>query len=172
MHKQLKSPIASMYSLSNAVTYEAFIDQTLQVLFRQLDDRYVTSQEAFDLGDWLQFFAFDVMGTLTFSKRYGFLEKGGDNQGMLDTVWEFMSEAAPFTQIPWLDVIWRKNRLAAKLTQAQGVSILKVVAEHTQARIARAGKMNGDDPNDKLNDRDMLSRFLEVARTNDAVPSW
>lgn len=35
------------------------------------------------------------MGTLTFSKRYGFLDTGGDVKGMLSTIVEFMRTGAP-----------------------------------------------------------------------------
>ena len=95
LHKQLKTPIAPIFSLSNTITFEAFADQVLGVLFHQLDERYVGPQKTFDLGDWLQYFAFDVMGTLTFSKRYGFLENGSDVNGMLQTIAEYFSRVAP-----------------------------------------------------------------------------
>lgn len=95
LHKHLKSPIAPLYSLSSVVTFERFVDEVLGVLFHQLDKRYVESQATFDLGDWLQYFAFDVMGTMTFSKRYGFLETGTDVNGMLGAIWDFMLTIAP-----------------------------------------------------------------------------
>ena len=94
-HKQLKSPIAPLYALSNVVTFESFVDETLEVLFGQLDKRFVDSHETFDIGDWLQYFAFDVMGTMTFSSRYGFLETGKDVNGMLQSIWNFMLTVAP-----------------------------------------------------------------------------
>jgi Cytochrome P450 len=94
-HKQLKSPIAPLYALSNVVTFEGFVDKILGVLFQQLDKRFVESQKTFDLGDWIQYFAFDVMGTMTFSSRYGFLETGKDVDGMLQSIWNFMLTVAP-----------------------------------------------------------------------------
>ena len=95
LHKQLKSPIAPLFSLSNAVTFESFIDEVLEVLCKQIDRRYIESQELVDLGNWLQYFAFDVMGTMTFSKRYGFLEQGQDVGEMLETIWRYMKTTAP-----------------------------------------------------------------------------
>ena len=77
------------------VTFESFVDETLGILCRQLDERFVDSHQAFDLGKWLQYFAFEVMGTMTFSKRYGFLETGKDVNGMLATIWSFMLTVAP-----------------------------------------------------------------------------
>ena len=100
LHKQLKSPIAPLFSLSNAVTFESFIDEVLEVLCKQIDQRYIVSQEVVDLGNWLQYFAFDVMGTMTFSNRYGFLEQGQDVGGMLETIWQYMRTTAPVSS--WL----------------------------------------------------------------------
>lgn len=94
-HKTLKTPIASLYSLSNVITFEPFVDEVLGVLFKQLDERFVEPQATFDLGDWLQYFAFDVMGTMTFSKRYGFLETGADVNGLLRAIWDFMLTIGP-----------------------------------------------------------------------------
>ena len=95
LHKQLKSPIAPLYSLTNVVTFESFVDQVLKVFFDQLDKRYVQPQTTVDLGNWLQYFTFDVMGTVTFSDRYGFLEQGQDVGGMLEKIWQFFITSAP-----------------------------------------------------------------------------
>jgi len=95
LHKKIKSPIAPLFSLSNTLPLEVFVNKTIQVMTDQIDKRFVDSQVTFDLADWLQYFAFDVMGTLTFSKRYGFLEQGKDVNSMLSTIWAYMSNAAP-----------------------------------------------------------------------------
>lgn len=95
LHKILKSPVAPLFSLSNILTLEPHVDKTLQVLVEQWDSRFLDSQVTFDLANWLSYFAFDVMGTLTFSKRYGFLEEGRDVDGMINTIWMFLKAAAP-----------------------------------------------------------------------------
>ena len=95
LHKQLKSPIAPIYSLSNVMTFECYVDKALKVLFHQLDERYVQSHETFNFGNWMRYFAFDVMGILTFSKSYGLLESGKDVNGLLETIWNFMTTTVP-----------------------------------------------------------------------------
>lgn len=172
LHKQLKNPIAPMYSLSNTVTHEGFVNQVLQVLFQQLDQRYASSHRTFDLGNWLQYFAFDVMGTLTFSKRYGFLEQGRDVNGMLETIWNYMTDAAPFTQIPWFDELWRKNRFVVMLRGSTGISILKVVGNFIGERQHKVNDSESGNKDVPLHDGDMLSRFLEISQTNASVPPW
>lgn len=94
-HKILKTPVASLYSLSNVVTFEPFVDQVLEMLFNQLDRRFVKSSATFDLADWLGYFAWEVMALMTFSKTYGFLEAGDDSLGLTSAVWNFMLSIGP-----------------------------------------------------------------------------
>lgn len=67
----------------------------LECIHEKLEEKFVGNDKVFNLGDWLQFFAFDVMGTLTFSKRYGFLDTGKDVGGMLASIVFFMRTSAP-----------------------------------------------------------------------------
>lgn len=94
LHKQIKSPIAPLYSLTNTVTFEPLVDQVLVCLEEQLDKKFSGTGASFNFGEYLQYFAFDVMGTLTFSKRYGFLETGKDVQGILAAIWSHWKGSA------------------------------------------------------------------------------
>lgn len=98
IHKQMKTPIAPLFSISNIITYEPLVDTVLDVTCKALDDRFAKTGKVFDLTDWLQYYAFDVMGTLTFSKRYGFLEQGRDIDGMLLSIWNYMRSVAPVSK--------------------------------------------------------------------------
>ncbi|KAI1128808.1 putative cytochrome P450 oxidoreductase [Nemania abortiva] len=170
LHKTIKTPIAPLFSMSNTLPLEVFVDKTITVMTEQLDERFVGSRVTFDLSNWLQYFAFDVMGTLTFSKRYGFLEQGKDVNGMLNTIWEYMSRASVMTQIPWFDEIWNKNAFIVNFRKATGLSILGLVAkyitERNEARISGKGADQG------RGDRDMLSQFFELTTNNPSLPPW
>lgn len=87
--------MAPLYSKTSAAALEPLVDQVLLVFLRELDQRFLHKESEFDLGFWLKAFAFDTMGTLTFSRRYGFLETGGDVDGMEASIWKFMVKAAP-----------------------------------------------------------------------------
>ena len=95
LHKALKSPIASLYSNSSMTATEGLVNDVIRVIEDKFDTQFCPGGQVFDLGSWLQYFAFDVMGTMTFSKRYGFLEEGRDVGGMLATIKLFMRSAAP-----------------------------------------------------------------------------
>lgn len=94
LHKQIKNPIAPLFSVTNMTSFEDLVDDTLQCLLEKFDERFAETDEIFDLGQWLQFFAFDVMGNMTFSKRYGFLDNGRDVEGMLSTIVAYMRSHA------------------------------------------------------------------------------
>lgn len=95
MHKWIKNPIAPLFTLSRTISLERTVDGVLGCLAHQLDTRFSPNREVLELGDWLQFFAFDVMGTMTFSRRYGFLDEGQDVQGRIATIFNYMKAAAP-----------------------------------------------------------------------------
>ena len=67
----------------------------MRVFFEQLDKRFVQTQEVCDLGAWLQMFAFDTMGEITFSKRLGFLEGGKDVDGLMESIWNYFVKTSP-----------------------------------------------------------------------------
>lgn len=50
-----------------------------------LRERSTQDQEGnrLDLGEWLQFYAFDVIGAITFSRTFGFIDAGTDERGVL-----------------------------------------------------------------------------------------
>lgn len=167
LHKQIKNPIGPFFSMSSVVTYEPFVNEVLEIMCKQLDERFVSSAQIFDLGEWLQFFAFDVMGTLTFSKRYGFLETGQDVKNVLATIWTYMKRAAPMTQIPWLDQLWNKNSWTTLLrSTTTGFSLLKIVGDFINDR------RNSGEKDNHERQRDMLSRFMEVQKKDPSIPPW
>ncbi|RAH78799.1 cytochrome P450, partial [Aspergillus japonicus CBS 114.51] len=82
-HRVLRKPIAPLYTMSNVLTFENTVDRVLDLLVAQLVTRFAEQQRVFDLGSWLQLFAFESMASMTFSKQYGFLETGRDDTGLL-----------------------------------------------------------------------------------------
>ncbi|KOC09244.1 cytochrome P450 monooxygenase [Aspergillus flavus] len=170
LHKRLKTPIAHLYSLSNILTFEAFVDQVLEILFRQFEERFVPDQAPFNLGNWLQYFAFDVMGTMSFSRRYGFLEKGRDDTGLLSAIWAFMKAAAPVTQMPWVDLVWNKNPFIALFRATPAQPILNVVLSRINDR--RNELYSTTSTPEKVNERDFLSRFMHIQSNSDTIPPW
>lgn len=82
----MKRPIANIYSMSNVVEFEPYVDTTIEFFLKRVDE-VQARKGGVDLGTWLQWFAFDVMGELTFSKRLGFLDRAEDIEGIMASIW-------------------------------------------------------------------------------------
>jgi hypothetical protein len=72
--------------MSNLVEFEPYVDSTIRVLIRQLEEARPDQDQGVDLGKWLQWFALDVMGEITFSRRLGFLDEAKDVDGITQKV--------------------------------------------------------------------------------------
>ncbi|KAK4496721.1 hypothetical protein PRZ48_012704 [Zasmidium cellare] len=110
-HAKMKRPIASAYSLSTLVEFEPLIDSTTAVFLSRLDDLFANTNKVCDLGTWLQWYAFDVIGELTLSRRIGFLQKAHDVQGIIASVAANFDRCSVLGQMPWLDLWTYKNPL-------------------------------------------------------------
>ena len=67
--------------MSTLVNFEPLVDSTSTAFLEQLQRRYADRTDASgicDFGTWLQYYAFDVIGELTYSKRLGFVDHGVD----------------------------------------------------------------------------------------------
>ena len=85
-HAALKRPVAHAYSTTALLELEPYVDTCSELFIKRLEEVSESGQAAVDLGMWLQLYAFDVIGEITFSKKLGFLKQGGDIGDMLKTL--------------------------------------------------------------------------------------
>jgi cytochrome P450 len=90
-HAKLRRAVNNAYAMSSLVQFEPLVDSTIKEFLTQLRSRN-TAQNGinaiFDFGEWLQYFAFDVICELTYSKRMGFVERGEDVENIIsDLQW-------------------------------------------------------------------------------------
>ncbi|KAJ5519539.1 hypothetical protein N7453_001961 [Penicillium expansum] len=158
LHMKLKYPVAQLFSLSNVVMFEPLVDDVLHVISEQLDRRFATDGEIFDLTEWLQFFAFDVMGTMTFSKRYGFLEQGKDVGGNAYCHLSFHDTGCP----------------ADTLRPTPGTSIMKFVGQtiHERQKLAKQSEsISTTSFTSKASEKgDFLDKYIELQQSDPNVP--
>ncbi len=92
-----------MYGMSKVVSFEPQVNSTMEYFFERLDHLFADKNKVCDFAFWLQAFAFDVIGEITFSKRIGFLEKGKDIQGIMGSIWKYFTAASPVSFHPVAD---------------------------------------------------------------------
>ncbi|KAF3771152.1 cytochrome P450 [Cryphonectria parasitica EP155] len=168
MHKKLRTPISSLYSTSHLLTFEPFVDDVTGIFFEQLDRRFAKTGAPLDIGRWLQFWAYDLMGTMTFSKRYGFLETGEDINGLMAGAWDFNLSIGPMTQWPLADRILYKSPLADVLKNQVAAPILRVVSQNVDERTRNGLAAERKDGSKS----DFLSYFIRIQREHEELPDW
>ncbi|KAF7555235.1 hypothetical protein G7Z17_g2336 [Cylindrodendrum hubeiense] len=77
-----------MYSLSTLKRYEPYVDDCAEILKARLREAASGVKpgswgSALDIGHWMQCYAFDVIGNITYSQRFGVLDAGEDSNGIL-----------------------------------------------------------------------------------------
>ncbi|ETI27561.1 hypothetical protein G647_00010 [Cladophialophora carrionii CBS 160.54] len=165
-HAKSKRLIAHAYSLSILVEYEELVDRTTEVFLKTLEERFATGVEELDLGRYLQFFAFDVIGELTFSRRLGFIEQGIDINNIIEAIGANFNYFSVLGQMPWLDeALLGKNPLYVKYFRKSVSSPILLFAQRLlKERLRELDEGGADEKQDKLDRPDFLSRFLKIRK--------
>jgi Cytochrome P450 len=110
VHAQKKRVASGPYSMKSMLEQTPVIDEIIQLFFDKIDNIYVNHpNKAFNLGDWLHYFAFDVLGMVAFSRQFGFLETGTDVEGAIKTIDDSQWYNGIVGQIPEFDHLLRRN---------------------------------------------------------------
>ncbi|KAK8199087.1 pisatin demethylase [Phyllosticta capitalensis] len=108
-HAKYRRCINGYFAMSSLKSYEPLVDSTVDYYLEQTDKFYASTGKPCNFNRWLQFFAFDVVGELTWSKRLGYLERDEDIDNIVTVLGNFLSYCAVVGQQPWLDLLINKN---------------------------------------------------------------
>lgn len=144
------------YSMSALVTYEPYVDACAGLFSARLGELAGAGRVA-DMGHWLQCYAFDVIGMITYSNRLGFLDRGEDIEGVMSALEEHMKYASLTGIYPGLHRLLfpLKNYLAGGKGAGRGY-----VLSFTRDRMSehqREPKVVRDDGEGAM---DFLSKFV------------
>lgn len=113
----VKKRVANVpYSMAAMQQLSPFIDDTVEVLMRKIDEHINNNNASsgkgvFDLGSYLHYFAFDVLGEVAFSRSFGFLAEGRDVDDAIKTIDRSQTYNGIVGQVPELDYPLRRNPL-------------------------------------------------------------
>lgn len=85
--------------MSNLVSYEPLVDSTTALFLSQTEKLFASTGASCSFSRWLQFYAFDVIGELTWSTPLGFIEKNQDIEGIIGFISKFLDYAGPVCKI-------------------------------------------------------------------------
>ena len=84
-HASRRRIVNRVYSMSNILKSEDYIDQCSLMFIQKLGE-FADRAQPFDLGQWLQMYAFDVIGELYFGRMFGFMETGKDYHSLIHSL--------------------------------------------------------------------------------------
>jgi cytochrome P450 len=155
-HRALKRPVAGAYAMSTLVELEPLTDSCIKIL----EDKFERLQgQVIDLGTWVHWYAFDVITSITFSNRLGFMEKEEDVGGIIEAIEGRLMYNSVIGQTPLLHDFLLGNKVVEYIA-----NFIPPIARLNKARyiVQFAAKQleryqNKDSAN--LDYRDMLDRF-------------
>lgn len=82
LHSNYRRIVNPVYTLSNVLNSEVYINKASALFVKRLGE-FADRKETIDLGQWLQMYAFDVIGEIFFGDMFGFLEKSEDHGAII-----------------------------------------------------------------------------------------
>ncbi|KAL6704159.1 hypothetical protein ACN47E_008719 [Coniothyrium glycines] len=99
-HGETRRMVASMYAMSAVVSYEKHVDDCTEIFQTRLEEM-AERRVAVDMAHWFQCFAFDMIGNITYGKRYGFLDEGKDIEHTMRALDKAMSYSTLVGVFAW-----------------------------------------------------------------------
>lgn len=112
-HRVKKRPVAAAYSMSTMKELEPMNDECSGILTKKLEGLVGND---IDLGEWLHWYAFDVITSIAFSNRLGFMESESDVQGIIHALSTRLRYVSTIGQAPYLHKYLSGNRLVSWVT--------------------------------------------------------
>ncbi|KAI9834154.1 MAG: hypothetical protein M1826_005265 [Phylliscum demangeonii] len=108
IHTSQRRLVSNLYSMAAVKELEASFDKAITVFVQRMTEQ---QGRVVDMALWLQLFAFDIIGEITFSKPFGFM-KAGKEDGSFRQIDNALRSAIWVGQVPWL---YRLNEMLTPL---------------------------------------------------------
>ncbi|OQD61524.1 hypothetical protein PENPOL_c016G07209 [Penicillium polonicum] len=151
-HSSLKKVIGGLYTKAAVLDLESKIDTCVEMFTNQLRKRTQDDGPTnVDMSLWVHLFAFDCLGELNVSKKFGYLDTGRDFNGFIEGSDKVLIKTGLFGQAPFLQVI-------RKLIDTRwGAEKLNPVLKYTTAVVRQRLEKPTETP-------DMLNSFLALRK--------
>ncbi|MCJ1225072.1 hypothetical protein MMC12_001721 [Toensbergia leucococca] len=152
IHSSQRRLVSSIYSENSLKDLEKYVDDAVMHFMAKMSGM---QGQGVDMGLWVQLFAFDVIGELTFSKRFGFMDAGKDD-GSFAQIDTAMASGAWLGQIPAL--YWAHDYLMPLLGNHLGVNARHGNMRNYVSRELEDRKNRGSDH------QDILGKLFQVQK--------
>ncbi|TGZ77184.1 cytochrome P450 [Ascodesmis nigricans] len=131
MHKTKN--LSGGFTLTNLLRPEARIDSCISLLCSRLAT-LSTTQRTIPLYKWLHYLGFDVLGEMTFSESFGFLQEGRDIRHAIRITDELATYVAVMGYLPWVHKFLLGNPIIGLLGLRPNQHILDTAVSVQEAR--------------------------------------
>ena len=135
-HAESRKKIGSAYLLGNILLREYRIDQIIHLIEIKLD---AVSNKPVELGKWLHCLTWDLIGEITFSERFGFLDQGRDVNNALANTRLLTWYVTLMAYMPWLHALLLGNPILRWLGFEPHEHIYKTCKKAVELRKSRWG---------------------------------
>lgn len=144
------------------------VDSTIDAFIEETKKRFCGTNRTCNFSKWLQFFAFDVIGQLTWSKRIGFVDREEDIDGIIEFVGDFLAYASVVGQMPQVDLVLEKNPIKLQLQKwgfyNKVFAVTKFALDQNRDRTAEMEKIKQGAVVDEESAKgvDLLTKFTQA----------
>ncbi|KAF4958664.1 hypothetical protein FGADI_2212 [Fusarium gaditjirri] len=162
VHAQRRRFVNNLYSLSSILESEPHVD-ACTTSFKSRLDEFAARGDTFDLGLWLQMYAFDVIGELFYGKQFGFMETRHDYEGYIESLDTLLPAVATSCVLPsYIRPLQVLGHLLPPLHKAlKGYDDIVVAAK--QAVTRRQGQVEKG----SVERSDLLDKLFDIAASKD-----
>ncbi|KAM0717345.1 hypothetical protein Q7P37_007197 [Cladosporium fusiforme] len=144
IHASQRRLVSRAYSMEALRDLEPHVNTAIEIFLSKMSS---LKNSPVDMGKWTQLFAFDVIGELTFSKSFGFMQAGTDD-GSFAQIETALKSAAWIGQVPWL--YWLHDALSPYIGSHLGIAARHGSLRTTASNEITARQTRGSDRNDIL----------------------
>ncbi|KAF2171543.1 hypothetical protein M409DRAFT_63770 [Zasmidium cellare ATCC 36951] len=125
VHADRRKKLSNLYSMSSLVSYEDAVDRMNAVCIRKLNEMAERKKKVL-IPEFMQCYAFDVIGEITLDKNFGMMENEGDVDGLMKLVHFLIRYQGVVGIMPEFHLpIYKLGRLMG----SKGVNIMETIAK-------------------------------------------
>ncbi len=152
VHSSQRRLVGQIYSMDALKDFEKYVDDAVALFNKEMHDRL---GQNVDMGLFVQLFAFDVIGEVTFSNRFGFMDAGSDN-GFFSQIETVNRSGAWLGQVPTL--YWIHDFVSPIIGNHLGVTARHGrIRDFASEEIENRKRLGSDH-------QDILAKLLEVQK--------
>lgn len=132
----MKRNVGTAYSMTTFVGLEPFVDSTISLFMQRMTELSIPAQtppakrgQPLNMVKWYQWFAFDLIGELSFSRRFGFLETSSDVGGLCAMLDTFIAYTSTVAMLPELHKFLLGNPIIPYITKPPPALMISTIAK-------------------------------------------